>query len=85
MFLQPGKSYALNGRSDSTPFDYYHSKKDDMMVYDFDDILELRNDGGHGELFLEGHCSLDNDRLGQNMKVHNMWRLGHGNLNQPHH
>ena len=56
MFLQSGKSHALNGRSDSTPFDYYHSKKDDMMVYDFDDILELRNDGGHGELFLDGHC-----------------------------
>ena len=50
------------------------------MVYDFYDIQELRNDGGHGELFLE-----DNDRLGQNMKVHNMRRLGHGNLNQPHH
>ena len=70
------------GRSDSTPFDYYHSKKDDMMVYDFDDILELRNDGGHGELFLEDNC---NDRLGQNMKGLNRRRMGHGNLNQPHH
>ena len=54
------------------------------MVYDFDDILELRNDGGHGELFLDGHCIQGNGRLGENMKELNRRRMGHGNLNQPH-
>mgnify|MGYP006975809176 FL=1 len=53
-----------------------------MMVYDFDDILELHNDGGHGELFLDGHCIVDNDRLGHDMKELNRRRMGHGNLNQ---
>ena len=57
-----------------------------MKVYDFDDILELHNDGGHDELFLDGHCIVDNgSRLGQNMKELNRMRMGHGNLNQPHH
>ena len=50
-----------------------------MMVYNFDDVLELHNDGGHDELFREGHC---NDRLGQNMKEQNICRMEHGNLNQ---
>ena len=66
----------------------YHSKKvyeDDMMVYDFDNILELRNDGGHGELFFEVHCSFGNGRLGQDMKARSRRRLEHGNLNQPLH
>ena len=60
----------------------YHGKKLDMRVDSFDDILELHNDGGHGELFLEGHCIVDNDRLGQSMKELNRRRMGHGNLNQ---
>ena len=60
----------------------YHGKKLDMRVDSFDDILELHNDGGHVELFLEGHCIVDNDRLGQSMKELNRRRMGHGNLNQ---
>ena len=63
----------------------YRGKKLDMRVDSFDDILELHNDGGHGELFLEGHCIVDNDKLGQNMKALNRRRMGRGNLNQPHH
>ena len=53
-----------------------------MRVDSFDDILELHNDGGHDELFLDGHCIVDNDRLGHDMKELNRRRMGHGNLNQ---